>query len=480
MENRESKKSTRQGKRRLAVAAVVLPALIAMLCSSCAAVVPEESGAGGTTTASGIQATVSGTTEAGGSTAETTDGGTAATDTQTPPHTQGGTQAEETTAAGTTAAGTTKGTGATQTPPKTQAQGTNAPTQSGSAVPAAWQDGGIFSAYYSKAYARLQAMSVEEKAGQVLLARCPSTGAAEAAAQFHLGGYVLFGRDFQGKTADEVRKTLASYQAAADIPLMLATDEEGGTVVRVSGNAGIRAEKFRAPQEIYAAGGLDAIRADAAEKAALLVSLGVNVNLAPVCDVTSDKSAYIYPRTLGRGAEETGAYVAAVIKAFHAGNLSGTLKHFPGYGGNADTHTGVAVDSRPLSAFESGDFLPFEEGIRAGADCVLVSHTIMECLDAEHPASLSPAVHQKLRELGFTGLVMTDDLAMDAIKKYAEERDPAVQALLAGNDLLLLDDYAAGYAEILSALRAGVIPQETLDHAVFRVLSWKYARGLLK
>lgn len=100
----------------------------------------------------------------------------------------------------------------------------------------------------------------------------------------------------------------------------------------------------------------------------------------------------------------------------NAYQIGSVLKHFPGYGDNADTHTGLAVDSRSLQELESSDLLPFAAGIDAGCGAILVSHNIVQALDGDSPASLSPAVHQYLRDtMGFDGVVMTDDLVMEAI-----------------------------------------------------------------
>lgn len=294
-----------------------------------------------------------------------------------------------------------------------------------------------------------------------------------------MGGYLLFARDFAGKDAAAVGKMLNDYRQAGKIPLMLAVDEEGGAVARVSANPLLRDERFPSPRELFRTGGLDAIRADAEEKAALLISLGLNMNLAPVCDMTDDPSAYIYPRTLGRGTEDTCRYVQTVIETFHSAGLSGALKHFPGYGGNGDTHAGQSVDPRTWEELERKDLLPFLAGIRAGADAVLVSHNVITALDDALPASLSPAVHQKLRDMGFTGLILTDELSMGAVDLYDGRRPAAVQAVLAGNDVILLTDYARGYDDLLAALADGTLPRETLDRAAFRVLAWKLTRGLL-
>ena len=147
-----------------------------------------------------------------------------------------------------------------------------------------------------------------------------------------------------------------------------------------------------------------------------------------------------------------------MVEAMEAAGISSCLKHFPGYGGNADTHTGTAVDDRSLDTFRQEDFLPFQAGIDAGADAVLVSHNIVTAMDPDRPASLSPEVHRLLREeLGFTGIVLTDALEMDAIQNFSGAENPAVLALQAGNDLILYRDGAAAYHALEDAWNAGTI-----------------------
>jgi beta-N-acetylhexosaminidase len=348
-------------------------------------------------------------------------------------------------------------------------------------MPEDWNDGGIFSTAYKKAYQKLSSMSLEEKVGQMILARCPDEEAETSARDYHLGGYVLFERDFKDKTAEEVSSAIRSYQDAAAIPLIMAVDEEGGTIVRISSNPQLADKKFRSPQKIYNEGGLDAIRADTVKKAQLLKELGLNLNLAPVADVSEDPSDYIYARTLGRPPEETGGFVAEVVETMQDQGLSSTLKHFPGYGNNRDTHTGIAIDERSLGSFRKNDFIPFEAGINAGAECVLVSHNIVLNMEKDVPASLSANVHRILREeLMFTGVILTDDLSMDAIKEYTDGADPSVQAVLAGNDMLLTTDFAQSFDAVLTAVDAGKIPLETVDRAVMRILAWKYAKGIIQ
>ena len=337
----------------------------------------------------------------------------------------------------------------------------------------------------------LSSMTLEEKVGQVFFVRCPADNAVEDVSSYHLGGYILFGRDFQDSagawlTEEAFTQTLQSYQAAASIPLLIGVDEEGGTVARASRNPNLFPNgTCRSPQYLFQhqQDSDDVFSSDAWEKNSRLQMFGMNVNLAPVCDVSTDPSAFIYDRTLGQDAQATAAYVTSVVTAMRDCRMGSVLKHFPGYGDNADTHTGIAVDDRPYEAFVNEDFLPFQAGIAAGGDttAVLVSHNIVTCMDPDLPASLSPAVHDILRtELGFGGVVMTDDLAMEAVSAYAEDGAVAVMALQAGNDLVLTTDYRTQIPKVLEAVENGTLTEDAVNTACRRVLRWKQALDLLE
>ena len=251
--------------------------------------------------------------------------------------------------------------------------------------------------------ALLSSMTLEEKVGQMFFVRCPDVQAAEKVSEYHLGGYLLFGRDFQTTTGDWLTAeaftaNVASYQAAADIPLLIGVDEEGGTVARATRNPNLFAAKRQSPQTIYAQGGMEAILTDTRQVNQGLLSYGINVNFAPVADVSTNSSDFIYDRTFGQDAAATAEYISQVVAEMDTVGIGSVLKHFPGYGSNSDTHTGVAVDERPYEQFVQEDFLPFQAGIDAGADCVLVSHNIVTAMDGDLPASLSPEVHRILRE----------------------------------------------------------------------------------
>ena len=326
----------------------------------------------------------------------------------------------------------------------------------------------------------LNGMSLEERVGQLFLARCDDNYALEHIDTYHLGGFVLFGRDFTGETPDTFREKLAAYQNAAKLPLLIAVDEEGGTVTRVSAYPAFRTKKFPSPRNLYENGSMESVLICEKEKCLLLSSLGINVNLAPVCDITTDPSAFLYDRSLGQSPEITAQFAADTVREMNSNRIGSCLKHFPGYGNNADTHVGIATDSRSLRELEDKDLQPFAAGITAGADAILVSHTIVQCLDPENPASLSPAVHDYLRNaMGFEGVIVTDDLVMQAITDTYGAGEAAVLAVLAGNDLLCSTEYTVQYEAVLAAVLDGRIDIDTLNNAVRRVLQWKIDLGLI-
>lgn len=324
-------------------------------------------------------------------------------------------------------------------------------------------------------------MSLEEKAGQMFFVRCNKDTAIQDIETYHMGGFVLFAEDFKDRSRGEVKEAIKSYQSVAEIPLLIGVDEEGGKVNRVSKYTAFRAEPFQSPQELYKLGGFQLIEKDTREKARLLKSLGINVNLAPVCDISADPQDFIYDRSIGMDAKGTSRYVTAVVDEMKAQGLGCTLKHFPGYGNNADTHTGIAIDNRSSKHFKENDFLPFQAGIDAGAGSILVSHNIVNCFDKKYPASLSPAVHDILRkELDYNGVIMTDDLSMDAITAYTGNENAAVLAVKAGNDLIISSDYTVQIPAVLAAVKDGKIKEERLDESVRRILGWKLSLGLIK
>ena len=332
----------------------------------------------------------------------------------------------------------------------------------------------LFAEFYEPAEKLLQNMTLEEKIGQMFLARFPKNGVIEEIQNYYPGGYILFARDFKNETPESILSKLKECQNTSKIKMILGVDEEGGTVVRVSVYEAFRHDRFLSPQQLWANGQLPAILDDSKEKSALLKSIGLNMNLAPVADVPTDPSSFIFDRSYGTDSKETAVYVSELIKVMNEDGMISVMKHFPGYGDNADTHTGIAVDERPYDIFTNSDFLPFISGIEAGGPCILVSHNIIKSMDTDKPASLSKNVHDILRtDLNFSGIIMTDDLAMNAVKSYAENGEAAALAVSAGNDMIISSDLKGQSLEILKAVKQGKIDEAQIDKAVKRILALK-------
>ena len=335
----------------------------------------------------------------------------------------------------------------------------------------------------------LSRLTLEEKVGQLFFAACPASDAPSAIADYHLGGILLFTRDYQDAagswlTQEAFTEKLSAMQTAAardtGIPLFIGSDEEGGSVTRASRNPNLFAQKLPSPQTLYQKSGMEGLLERTAAYNAQLLAYGINVNFAPVCDVSIQSGDFIHDRSFGQDAEATADYVSQAVAAMKTAGMAPVLKHFPGYGSNADTHTGIAVDQRPYAQFTAEDYLPFTAGMDAGAPFVLVSHNIVTCLDDTYPASLSPAWHEELRShLGFAGVILTDDLAMGAVKAYAQDGNIAVLALLAGNDMIVTSDFTHQIPSVLEAVADGTLTEEQIDTACRRVLTVKQQLNLL-
>ena len=322
-------------------------------------------------------------------------------------------------------------------------------------------------------------MTLQEKVGQMFFVALPDENAAQIAKEYNLGGYILFGKDVDGKTADELKAVIRSFQNESKYAMLVGVDEEGGTVVRVSSNPNLCPSPFLSPKEYSQNGGIDAAVKAESDKADLLLSLGINVNLAPVCDITKNKDSFMYDRSYAENAKDVSEFIEKTVETYKSKQLGSVLKHFPGYGDNVDTHTGSATDSRSYAELAVNDFLPFEAGIKAGAGAVMVSHNVVTAIDPQYPASLSDKVHTVLRkDLQFKGVIITDDLNMDAVKNIAGEQSPAVLAVKGGNDMLCSTS-VDGYQAVIDAVNRGEIPVEQIDQSVVRILKWKQDLGIL-
>lgn len=341
----------------------------------------------------------------------------------------------------------------------------------------------VFSEYYERAEEIVNSMSVAHKVGQMFWIRCPQDEAAaiETIKTYNPGGYVLFANHFENSNPYSMQILTSAFQEASAYPMAVSCDEEGGEVVRISQYPQFRTAPYASPQLIYQIGGLDEIQRDTKDKCEFLRNLGINVNLAPVADVSESSYDYIYSRSFGKNAQDTSQYIKVCVRAYNESKITCVLKHFPGYGSNRDTHIASSTDMREFEEFNTKDFLPFIEGIKTNAPVIMVNHNTVTCMDADNPASLSENVHEILRSnLGFTGLIMTDDLGMSAVTDIYNEVDACLNAVYAGNDILCTSNYETAIPAVVKAAETGMISEERLNTSVIRIIAWKLCYGIIQ
>ena len=306
------------------------------------------------------------------------------------------------------------------------------------------------------------------RVGQVLL---PLATQAELPVVADLAGRGLVaGVVIVGAVGDGFPMAVAAVQAAsATGPVMVAVDEEGGRIQRFEamlGSMPSAAEMAALP--------VDAVRAIATERAEALAELGVTVDLAPVLDVGG--SPGIGDRSFSDDPEVVSTHGIAFAEGLMAGGLVPVVKHFPGHGrANADSHDELAT-TPPLDELWEVDLLPFI--LTPAGAAVMVGHLAVPGLTGGVPATLSPAaVTGLLRDdLGFDGVVVTDDLAMGAVADLVDVATAARLALIAGADLLMIGGLAnvvpAAWS-LMAALDDGSLDEQWLDEAVERVLAMR-------
>lgn len=334
----------------------------------------------------------------------------------------------------------------------------------------------------------IQAMSLEEKIGQMLLAGVKGTTVDAAAkrmiAEDHVGGIILFKNNLSGglSSSIELLNGLKAANLGNPVPLFLSVDQEGGRVSRLP-------KEFE-PMPASAVVGKTGDAA-LAERMGSLISrqlrlLGFNVDFAPVLDTFSNPAnTVIGDRSFGSQPELVGRMGAAEMVGLQQGGILPVVKHFPGHGDTAvDSHHDLPIVRKTEAELMKLELLPFMHAIESGAEAVMVAHILFPELDPDLPASLSkPIITGLLRDkLGFDGVVITDDLAMGAIAKNYGAAEAAIRSVEAGGDILLMahsyDTAHRIYEALLGSVRDGRIPEARIDESVARILKLKFAYGM--
>lgn len=306
-------------------------------------------------------------------------------------------------------------------------------------------------------------------------------GTQEALNQYAVGGLIYFDKNISDK--EQITEMLSNTTSMSKYPIFLAVDEEGGAVSRVA-NSDVEVIQVDDMADIGATGDTAQAYESGVTIGAYLKEIGFNVDFAPVADIVPDGgNSVLGDRSFGSDPQTVGDMVANMVEGVEGTGVSSCLKHFPGIGSaEEDTHKGRAEITKTLDEMRQTDFVPFQAGIEAGADFVMVSHVTASGVDEDGlPSSLSKTIMTDVlrAELGFEGVIITDALNMTAITDYYTSEEAAVKAIEAGADMLLMpEDFNAAYDALLAAVQDGTISEERIDESLERIYRIKCADKL--
>lgn len=335
----------------------------------------------------------------------------------------------------------------------------------------------------------LSSLSLEQKIGQMLIYGFKGQKAEEDAIplikKYKLGGVILFSRNIssEDQTIDLDRDIQKYATDKLKIPAFISIDQEGGKVLRIQnfgtvlpGNMNLGAT--RSSTLSFLAGKLTAVD---------LEMLGINMNFAPVLDVnTSAKNEVIGVRSFGSDPDMVAMLGSSYIKGIQSRKVSATAKHFPGHGNtNGDSHFETLVTNRSLDELKKSDLKPFYEAVKNGVDAIMTAHISVPSVDnSGAPATLSHKVITGIlrKEMGYNGLVITDDMEMRPVTKDWPIGKAAIHAVVAGCDMIIVvwTDSAKKevYESLLNAVKENKISEARIDESVRRILRVKIKRQL--
>lgn len=327
-------------------------------------------------------------------------------------------------------------------------------------------------------------MSDADKVGQLMMIGIHGKSLNDDAKfmlnEYRVGGIILFDRNMESK--DQVKTLITDINKAGKsaglTPLFLGIDQEGGAVARMDDKL-IKVP----PAEEVGKEPVEQAAALAKEVGTELKELGFNINFAPVADL-----GLTYGRSYSTNPDEVVRYASAVGKSYDEAGLWYSYKHFPGIGKtdvdlHADTSI-VPVSKETLLSEDTKVFVDLIKQSKPNTYTIMVSHAMYPQIDPDHPSSLSKAIITDWlrKDMGYNGVVVTDDMDMGALAKHYTFGDMAVQSILAGSDILLVcheyEHMQEAYNGLMKAVKDGRISKERLDESVKRILLMKMSRGL--
>lgn len=332
-------------------------------------------------------------------------------------------------------------------------------------------------------------MSLDEEIGQMVMIGFSETQMDSALAyqlqRYHVGSAIIYAFNITSgpKSGSQLKKLISDMQADSSIPLLVATDQEGGGVNRMLTIEGPLSSAF----QMGATNNTNYVEARGKQDANALAGVGINLNLAPVVDVLNTTGGDIGARAFGTTPSKVTKMAGAYLTGLQAsGEVVGALKHFPGLGDvPVDPHATLYVLNRSLPDLNRIDWAPYRSLIATGdVYAIMSTHVVLAAVDPSRPASLSkPVLTGVLRnQLGFNGVIITDGIYMRALSTYSLDQI-AVYAVEAGNDIICSTYSIQSTGEVIAAIKAavasGALSKAQIDASVRRILLLKLRLGLL-
>ncbi|MBU5214240.1 beta-N-acetylhexosaminidase [Heyndrickxia oleronia] len=333
----------------------------------------------------------------------------------------------------------------------------------------------------------LKKMTLEEKVGQLVIVgfqtKQPDSLITAMIRDYHVGGVILYDRNMD--SPNQVTHLTSDLQRLAlenthQIPLIVSIDQEGGQIVRMRDHV----SPIPSQQDLARNKNQETVYNTAVQTGSELKAMGINVNYAPVLDLSNLDS-----RSFGEDPQKAKELGEKVIAGFTKSGITATLKHFPGNGrSNIDPHKDTSAVQANQLDLENNDIYPFKkiiEEVNHQNFFVMVTHIKYPAYDKENPASLSPIIIQQLlrNKLGYKGIVVTDDLEMGAVSKYYSYKELGYSAVKAGADLLLVCHTFDSQKEVINgmieAVKTNKLSEERINESVKRILTYKFSSTMM-
>lgn len=324
---------------------------------------------------------------------------------------------------------------------------------------------------------RLDNMTLEEKVGQMFLVGIYTSDSrvvlTKLITEQKVGSVILMGQNIKGMKVSDVTSNLQSVASSThQPPLLISIDQEGGTISRIKDtDSDLTSQtEIKTSEQAYNV---------ALARGQELHQKGVNVNFSPVVEYISSSTSFLYNRVFRGDKNQTISLGSAMVKGYQDAEIAATIKHFPGHDDeSSDSHKGLPVSRIDLNKINE-HARPFREIINnSNPPIVMTAHVLFPMIDPDFPATLSPTIIDILRhDYAYNGVIITDDMNMGAIAKNFEVDESAVQAIMAGNDVLLYvatpEIIIASYNAVIKAVNSGKIPENRINESVYRILKLK-------